>query len=198
MKNANELFEATKELVIQGATSLSDITPIVGNFVTGVRLNRFDKRIKKNEIKIREIFRVMSEHDIEFFAEIVGVPVFENIMQDQEDDKAEFLLLGFENCVKNDIKDEELIVFYFDLLTELRVMDLKRLVSHSRRTDERPIIPINGSYEEVLVESSDVKLKRMGLIQARTSYITDNVETINRSSIKISENGNSFLDFIGY
>ena len=154
--------------------------------------------MKKNESKIRDIFKMLSEHDIEFFAEKVGVPVFEKIMQDQEDDKAEFLLLGFENCVKNDIKDEELIVYYFDLLTELRVMDLKRLVSHSKRTDERPIIPINDSYEEVLIDSSDVKLKRMGLIQARTSYSTDNGETINRSSITVSEKGNSFLDFIGF
>lgn len=194
----NELLEVTKEFVIQGLNTLEGIVPFVGNFVTTIRLNRFNKRIKKNEEKILEIFKYLSENDAEFFAEKVGVPVFEKIMQDQEDDKAEFLLLGFENCVKNNVKDEDIIVYYFDLLSEMRVMELKRFVSLSRRTNEAPIIPIVGSDQEMLISSADNKLKRAGLICAKTSWSTENGETINPSTITISQNGDKFLDFLGF
>ncbi|UUV25837.1 MULTISPECIES: hypothetical protein [Lysinibacillus] len=119
-------------------------------------------------------------------------------MQDQEDDKAEFLLLGFENCVKNNIKNEDIIVYYFDLISEMRVLELKRFVTLSRRTEEGPIIPIVGSDQEILINSADNKLKRAGLICAKTSWSSENGEYINPGTITISQSGNKLLDFLGF
>lgn len=140
---------------------------------------------------------MLSEHDTEFFAEKVGVPVFEKIMQDQEDDKAEFLLLGFENYVKNNIKDEDLIILYFDLLTDLRVFDLKRLVTLSRRTDAPPVLPLETICQtdyKMLIDSTDLKLNGLSLINLSQTWGGG----INRlEPLTISKKGNAFLDFIG-
>ncbi|WP_153127483.1 hypothetical protein [Peribacillus tepidiphilus] len=198
MMDTNALFEKTKDMVLDVANATGEFVPGVQTMVNFARFKRFNSRLLALEDQIREIFLSISKSDIEFFAEKVGTMVFEKIMNEQEDEKAEFLVLGFENCVKNDIKDTDLILYYFDLLTELRVMDLKRLVSLSGRTEARPIIAAFGSEEEMLIDASDTKLKRMGLIKARTNWSTDNGETIDVRSITISEKGNRFLDFIGF
>lgn len=199
MYNENELLDTTKELVIEGATFLGDITPFVGSFVTNIKLKRFEKRIKKHETRILKIFSLLSENDVDFVAEKIGVPVFEKIMQDQEDDKAEFLLLGFENCVKNNIKDEDLIVYYLDLISDLRVLDLKRLVAFSGRTDVKPIVPEKDSKEELLLHASDEKLNRLGLIQVKMGWSSENGNQINYAfPIELTRRGMTFLDFIGF
>ena len=196
--NANELLKETKELVAEAIDLTGDIVPIVGAITNFARRKRFTKRINAHEKKLKDIFYYISQSDVEYFAEKIGTMVFEKIMNDQEDDKAEFLVLGFENCVKNEIKDDDLIIYYFDLLTELRVMDLKRFVSLSRRHGHTPILPIMDSDEEMLIESSDSKLYRMGLITAKMSWSTESGEKINSSTISISKKGNLFLDFIGF
>jgi hypothetical protein len=123
------------EKVLELTQATGDIVPVISGLSNFVRYKRFKKRIEKSEKKIKNIFQLILESDIEFFAEKVGTMVFEKIMNDHEDDKAEFLILGFENCVQNNIKDEDKIIMYFDILTDLRTFDLKRLVTISSKTE---------------------------------------------------------------
>ncbi|QUG41290.1 hypothetical protein KD050_18745 [Psychrobacillus sp. INOP01] len=178
-------------------TSTSDIAPIISGIANAVRMKRFRKRIDIHEEKIKIIYRSLDMEDYEFFAEKIGTMVFEKIMNDHEDDKAEFLILGFENCVNNDIKEEDVIIFYFDLLSELRVFDLKRFVTLSRRTEEAPVLPLEGIGQtdyKMFIDSTDTKLYRLGLVNLSTTWGGE----INRlEPITISRKGNAFLDFIG-
>ncbi len=199
MSNLESIKDRIVDKVLEISQATGDLVPLISGLANQVRYNRFKKRIDKNEERIKKIFHSIYESDVDFFAEKLGTMVFEKIMNDQEDDKAEFLVLGFENCVQNNIKDEDKIILYFDLLTELRSFDLKRLVTLSRRTGDGPIIAIEGSDEQKIIHFSDAKLRRLGFIKVGTSWSTEGGEKIDYSKpIEITNFGNDFLDFIGY
>ncbi|ARD49051.1 hypothetical protein [Sporosarcina sp. P33] len=171
----------------------------LGKFFQMVKNKQFDRRIKKVEEPFLRVLQMIPLNDFKYFEDKIGPIVIQRIFLDDEDDKAEFLILGFENCVKNEIKDEDLIIYYFDLISELRVLDLKRLVSFSGRTDETPIRPEESSKEELLLHSSDIKLNRLGLIQVKMGWSSENGDQINYNfPIELTKRGNKFLDFIGF
>lgn len=199
MNDVEILADKVIDKVLEISQATGDLVPIISGFANHIRYKRFKKRIDNNEKKIKKIFHSIYESDVDFFAKKIGTMVFEKIMNDQEDDKAEFLILGFENCVENNIKDEDKIIMYFDLLTELRSFDLKRLVTLSRRTGDAPIILIEGSDEQKLIQFSDSKLRRFGFVKTGTSWSTEGGEKIDYGKpIEITNFGNQFLDFIGF
>lgn len=136
--------------------------------------------------------------DYMFFAEKIGVMVFEKILNDHEDEKAEFIILGFANCVENKIKKEDKIIMYFDLLSDLRCYDLKRLVTISEKEDGE-LFPEPESFDgKTLTMHSDYKLKRHRLIDVPTTWSRENGEQIDyRKLVTITNVGRDFLDFIG-
>ncbi|UUV25838.1 MULTISPECIES: hypothetical protein [Lysinibacillus] len=54
--NSEEWVTDLKDLVVQGASLMGEYTPLISKLVTGVRLNRFENRLKKKRKKLNEIF----------------------------------------------------------------------------------------------------------------------------------------------
>ncbi|MFD4491645.1 hypothetical protein [Lysinibacillus fusiformis] len=191
--NIEELYESLMQLLEQ----VGGIMPFTSSLVSWWQHRNFNKRVVCNEAKIKEIMLSVSITNAEFIYTKVAPMVFEKIVKDQEDEKAELLLLGFDNCVKNDLGDEDIIIYYFDLLTELRVIDLKRLFTFSKRTNESIIIPEMNSEQDMLLSFSDSKLIRLGLINERVTKPLGNDLKEYYDFIEVTSSGNRFLDFIG-
>lgn len=193
-------FEIAKAFVAGSISLTGDFVPVIGGIMNFVYHQRFTRRLNKHEQRIKHIFSLIPAKDMEFMCDKIGVHVLEKVMKDEEDDKAEFLLLGFENCVTKEIKDQELVIYYFDLLSDLRMVDLKRLVS----IVDNDVIDITkikeNDLKNIIIRASDEKLRQKGLIEANISWSSGSGEAIryDNPDFRLTQKGLSFMNFLGY
>ncbi|MEH7401577.1 hypothetical protein V7148_11360 [Gottfriedia acidiceleris] len=173
-----------------------ELFPHVGSLFQFHKNKQFKKRISDNEEKLNKVLKSITESDYDFFVGKIGTLVFEKIFLDEQDDKAEFLVLGFENCVKNNLKEEDKIINYFDIISELRMIDIKRLIyiyEYLEKKNPKDIFPVESRPH---IRYVDQKLVRMGLIKIPI-YETIEVDT-DIEKAAIMQIGIEILDFIGY
>ncbi|MGH0593621.1 hypothetical protein ACQVPY_15185 [Bacillus pretiosus] len=91
------------------------------------RLEDHQERIIAIEDKIQRLDKTFNE----FLKEKAFPIILEDIMNDAQDEKVNFLLNGFENIIDQEIKDENRIIAYCDVLRELRVDDIKKLLTYT-------------------------------------------------------------------
>lgn len=122
--------------------------------------------------------------------------VIEKIFLDEQDDKAELLVLGFENCVKNQLKNEDKIINYFDVISNLRMMDIKRLIfiyEFLEGMEPKNIFKADYRYHLRYV---DEKLERLGLIK-KPIVEADDADT-DIQGTAVTNFGREILIFIDY
>ncbi len=177
-------------------SSVSDFLPLINNIFQAVKNRQFRRRIEANEERFKKLYQLIPETDYDFFAGEIGTIVIQKILLDEEDDKAEFFVLGFENCVKNNFKDEDKIITLFDIISNLRMIDIIRLIHIYNYKNN------NESSKEISVDLKpyiryvDEKLSRLGLI-IKELIEGDEVDT-NLDNVVVTSMAFQVLDFIGH
>ncbi|RKD25139.1 hypothetical protein BEP19_04805 [Ammoniphilus oxalaticus] len=159
MKSAKDLIDrAIDNLPVEGL-------PYVGSFFQFIKNKQFEKRLNLIEPRIKDILNLISIEDYEYFCEKIGCMTLQKIFMDEEDDKAEYYILGFENCVKEEIKDEDKVITLFDIISELRMIDIKRLTFlYDYSKGKKRSFEITEDMTHY-IRYVDEKLERLGLIK---------------------------------
>ncbi|MGR9632822.1 hypothetical protein ACU82A_00785 [Bacillus cereus] len=115
--------------------NIGSVAPYISGAITSHRINRLKKRLEDHQeriIAIEDKIQRLDKTFNEFLKEKAFPIILEDIMNDAQDEKVNFLLNGFENIIDQEIKDENRIIAYCDVLRELRVDDIKKIVNLHR------------------------------------------------------------------
>lgn len=159
--------------------SISDQVPVIGKILTSYKIHRLGVRLKRHEKQINELSeKVNNIEDIKFL-EIVRGFLFPNILQElldeDEDNKIGYFLDGFGNAIDKQISDKDRILIFYDILRELRFIEIEYLISMSSEAQryKSAMFYENRVYPEDPFDNNDFKemqfaieskLERIGLI----------------------------------
>lgn len=115
----------------------ANFAPYVSSLYNAYKMNRFKKRIAANEEAINRIgekFNKLDDEELKFFIQSTVFPyVLDDLIEENQDRKIEYILNGFEFIIDEQMNDEGFALACFDVLRELRVDDIIRLLKF---TDE--------------------------------------------------------------
>lgn len=80
-------------------------------------------------------------------------------MEEHQEKKVEFILDGFEYVVDEKIREEAYIISYYDVLRELRIEDLKRLLEYTRKFKQGIGKEISKNRKELSYTDKDLYYK---------------------------------------
>ncbi|TRY27437.1 hypothetical protein FOI68_03515 [Brevibacillus sp. LEMMJ03] len=177
------------------------LAPYIGKAFQFQKFRRLEKRLQEHEHLLKQIEGSLSKPniDIDFIKERVFPIVFEDLLEEHDDMKIQYILNGFKSVLDGPIYDEERILAYFDTLRGLRYLDIRRL-GYFAGLDE--IYPEGfyfiGSEMDALVNYADSKLANLSLIYVMRTwgYIGGEGQELSRENVKLSPYGEYFIKFI--
>lgn len=195
--------------------NIGSVAPYISGAITSHRINRLKKRIEEHQeriIAIEDKIQRLDKAFNEFLKQKAFPIILEDIMNDAQDEKVEFLFNGFENIIDQEIKDENRIIAYCDVLRELRVDDIKKLLTYTREYRYNVtgklnnFLSVSASQEEIkkhyenqaYKKNIQNRLERMGLLGIVASPEKDNMESIQNVAnpeIGINAFGRHLIDF---
>ncbi|MEM5603445.1 hypothetical protein COD90_07255 [Bacillus cereus] len=195
--------------------NIGSVAPYISGAITSHRINRLKKRLEEHQERLMVIESKLQRKDAAFneFLKQKAFPIIlEDIMNDAQDEKVDFLFNGFENIIDQEVKDENRILAYCDVLRELRMDEIKRLLTYTGeyRYNVTPklnkLLSVSASEEEIKKHYENQaykkyiqnRLERMGLLGIVASPGKDNMESIQniaKSEIGISTFGRHLIEF---
>lgn len=186
---------------------------IAGQVIPGVVGLRMDYKQKQMEKRLNigiglliervnqleEDMRKLNDTEYRFVEESVFPLVFENIINESEEEKIKYIINGFESVIQDKITDQEIVLSYLDVLKALRLIDIEHLFKQT--SEYRKQLPKKGLKLEIdlsemgkrrtaLTQYIYNKLEQLGLIQTIT------VDEISPEDGLVTKFGYNFLDFI--
>lgn len=143
----------------------------MGHCSITLNLERVNNRLIDHADQLAAIRDQLTQLDIEFrsFISTIFPIVIERLYEENEEDKVKLIINGFEHIVDNSLNDEHLILTYYDILKELRLAEIKRLMEHTIEFDKWSQPAYKGPVSLVF---SDQTLDEMALRQ----YIDNKLE----------------------
>ncbi|PER84359.1 hypothetical protein [Bacillus cereus] len=111
--------------------NIGSVAPYISGAITSHRINRLKKRLEDHQERLMIIESKLQRKDAAFneFLKQKAFPIIlEDIMNDIQDEKVEFLFNGFENIIEKEFRDEDRLIAYYDVFRELRLDEIKRLI----------------------------------------------------------------------
>jgi hypothetical protein len=210
-----QIRENTEILVEQGVEMGSDLLldGIAGQVAPGIvsfrlaykqkqmegRVNIANDLLKKRMDRVEKHLGVLNEEEYRFVEESVFPLVFENIIEETEDEKIKYIINGFESVIENKITDQEIVLSYLDVIKELRVIDIEHLFKQTTQyrdliSKEKQKLEIDlsemGRRRNALTTYIHNKLEQLGLIQTVT------FDEVPPEEGRVTKFGYNFIDFI--
>lgn len=176
-----------------------DFVPYIGKFVQTVKINRLIRRFKEHDKKINFISHLAADSVLssEYISQRIFPIIFSDLFEEHEDAKINLILNGFENVFIEQNSNESVIINFYDMLRNLRYLDLKRLFYLAGLTEET-ITFVQESDVHGLIRNIDRRLENNGLLNIKKTWkdIGDSDSDKDRNDVEISLYGNKFLKFI--
>ncbi|SEL09947.1 hypothetical protein [Paenibacillus sp. OK003] len=176
-----------------------DFVPYIGKLVQTVKINRLVRRFKEHDKKINFISHLAADSVLssEYISQRIFPIIFSDLFEEHEDAKINLILNGFENVFIEENRNESVIINFYDMLRNLRYLDLKRLFYLAGLTEET-ITFVQESDVHGLIRNIDKRLENNGLLNIKKTWedIGDSDSDKDRDDIEISLYGNKFLGFI--
>ncbi|WP_271814156.1 hypothetical protein [Clostridium beijerinckii] len=160
-------------------------------------LDEFKDRINK----IEEQLKNMEGNEFDFVKNTAFPIMADFIIDEPQEEKIKFIVNGIESIVTYRITDEDLILTYFDVLHDLRVIDIKELLDINNFKSESNQVYVSSSQineSEAVRKHIYKKLEKYDLILV--TRLIGEVEgdefTISKNRAKISSFGKNFIRFI--
>lgn len=215
-----ESIKETLDIAIDGGSTLlggilSDA--LVGQVVPGIattflsyKQKRTEKmlcnaidQIKEDISKIKDKLSQMSKEEKNFITDKVIPIALESISKELQEEKVKFIVNGIKNVINNKITDEDIIIAYYDILNDLRMVDIKILINlynESKKEikicDVEKNIDITNLYEAV--ETHIVrKLENFCLITVKKTWgnLEGRMSKPTPDKLAISKLGTEFIEF---
>lgn len=155
------------------------------------RLNALEEKLNK-----------FSTEDWTFFREAF-LPVFlDAVADEQQEQKIALLVNGFQTVIEYQLNDIDIIILYYDIMRELRVLDLKTLMWFTGKSDAEA-----DGYAETSISRDDIhqssinhivkKLEKLHLIGLPRLWgeFEGKEFTISRGRAELTVLGERFIDF---
>ncbi|WP_339169066.1 hypothetical protein MKX75_07380 [Paenibacillus sp. FSL R5-0341] len=176
-----------------------DFVPYIGKLIQTVKINRLIRRFKEHDKKINFISHLAADSVLssEYISQRIFPIIFSDLFEEHEDAKINLILNGFENVFIEENKNESVIINFYDMLRNLRYLDLKRLFYLAGLTEET-ITFVQESDVHGLIRNIDRRLENNGLLNIKKTWkdIGDSDSDKDRDDVEISLYGNKFLKFI--
>jgi len=121
--------------VVDFFESTVDIIPYVGRVYSSYKFNRLQKRVIKLESRLEGLSILMHENHNKmlnaFIREKAFPFVLNELLEEHEDEKVDLIMNGLVYVYKNDVREESKMLVYFDILRELRVEEIKTLLTYT-------------------------------------------------------------------
>lgn len=160
-------------------------------------LDEINKRINNLENHLKESNLV----EIEFIKNNVFPKILDFIIDEQQEEKVEFIVNGFENIVVYRLNDEDIILTYLDVLHELRMFDIRELININNNKiesmeDTKESTDINET--EAVYKHIYLKLQKYNLVTfpQLVDELGGQEYTISRNRVTVSMFGKNFINFI--
>lgn len=132
----NKLYSVLSPF-IEGAWELM---PYFGKVYNAIKMNRLKDRIIKLERRLGKLASdlVVSENELlnEFIRKQAFPIVLDKLLEEHQEEKIDLIMNGIEYIYKEGITKENKMLIYFDVLHELRVAEIKRLLEYSKEGKE--------------------------------------------------------------
>ncbi|MBT2637014.1 hypothetical protein [Bacillus sp. ISL-39] len=164
---------------------------VAGQIAPGLVSARASYKQRKSEERIQLALQIMGGRldeinaivsrltptENKFVDDVVFPFVLENVSDEPEASKIQYLVNLFESIIEHRITDQELIISYYDVLKSLRFMDIRRLIEQTPEYRERIVsnevqlnvdLSAEGEKKRAFLKFIDNKLEQLGLIQTIT------------------------------
>lgn len=217
-KEIKDKLKDNFEIALNGGTTLlgeclsnalvAHIAPGVVTTYLSYKQKRTEKNIMhtldefKNRLnKIEEHLKVMEENEIDFIKNTVFPIIFDFVIDEPQEEKIGYIVDGVENIIAYKITDEDLILTYFDVLHELRIIDIRELLYiNNYLIDGNQAYSSSDQFNESEAVKKHIykKLEKYNLIviQPIIAELEGKEYTIDRHRAKISAFGRNFINFI--
>lgn len=217
-KEIKDKIKDNFEIALNGGTTLlgeclkdaliAHIAPGVVTTYLSYKQKRTEKNIMhildelKNRLDIiEEHLKSMEKDEFNLVKNTVFPMIFDFVIDEAQEDKIKYIANGIENIIVYKITDEDLILTYFDVLSELRMIDLKELlyINNHLMDGNQAYSSSNEFTESDAVEKHVyIKLQKYNLIviQPIIAELEGKEMTMDRHRAKISAFGKNFINFI--
>lgn len=188
-----------------------EVVPIIGKIHNSYKMMRLQKRVTENEKRLTALSITMYENENkllnEFIRERAFPIVLDELLGEHEEEKIDLVINGLEYMYNESITELSKILVYFDVLRELRVEELKKLITFSDHYQRywRPKLDLNlfsredregrKKYRENQGYKAyiDNHLETLGLT-TKKDIASEYKETISHELI-LTEFGKNFIEF---
>ncbi|MBU5672202.1 hypothetical protein [Paenibacillus brevis] len=176
-----------------------DYVPYLGRVLQTIKINRLIRRFKEHDKKINRIASLAADSILsaDYINQRIFPIIFSDLYEEHEDAKVNLILTGFENVFIEQNGNESVIINFYDVLRNLRYIDLKRFFYLTAITDEKMLFSLE-SDEHALIRNIDRKLENNGLISIKKTWNDlGGIESDkDREDIELPLYGRKFLKFI--
>ncbi len=114
--------------------------PYFGKVYNAIKMNRLQGRIKKLERRLGKLASNLVESENELLNEFIRKQAFpivlDKLLEEHQEEKIDLIMNGIEYVYKEGITKENKMLIYFDVLQDLRVGEIKRLLEYSKEGKE--------------------------------------------------------------
>lgn len=159
--------------------TMTDQAPIIGKILTTYKIHRLGNRLKANESKIdvinEKVDSVEDSKFIDLLKNFLFPTILQELLEEDEDNKIGCFLDGFGQVIDNYVNDKSKILIYYDVLKEVRFIELEYLITFSseyKRYRSKCFFE-SGNRQDSVFEGAEFremkyavenKLERLGLI----------------------------------
>lgn len=121
--------------VVLAFETFIDQIPIIGKIITTHKIHKLTKGLSRNSDQLERLSTKVEGIDDVNFSELLKIFLFPHVLtemlEEDEESKIAYFLDGFEQVVDNVIKDKSKILLYYDVLKELRFIEIEYLITLS-------------------------------------------------------------------
>ncbi|MEK4237520.1 hypothetical protein [Paenibacillus sp. FSL H7-0714] len=114
----------------------ADALPYIGKVYSAFKTQRLQLRLKRVEGRLSSLSYLMIEQDNKLLDEFIRKKAFpvilDELFEEHEEEKIDLIINGLEYTYKNEVREESKMLAYFDVLREMRVDEIKKLLEFSR------------------------------------------------------------------
>lgn len=190
------------EIVDVISESVTDMIPGLGEILTNIKIKKLGKRLTLVETELNQIkVRISKETNLEKVEQIKDfvLPIFlQKLMEEDEDQKIKYLVKSINRTIDEKSLNESHLVLIFDILDNLRCMEIDFLIS---LIDNIPFLE-NKNISQNIIKFIETKLEKMGLIEMANSVKlvpAPEMKTVSMAysnETAITELGKEFINFI--
>lgn len=173
--------------------NIGSIAPYIGSAITTHRINRLKKHLEgygQRLVIIEEKLIHKDDKFVQFLQEKVFPFILEDMMNEAQDEKIEFLINGFENIINREFTDQDKIIAYCDVLRQLRIDELKRLITYTQEYKRLGLSNIKHLHPNATKEEYEEYYEN----KAYARYIDNRLINLGLIEIELSAKGSTWGD----